>query len=71
MRSDHPVIGKIMDILNPIGLHIVGANINRKTNDNIQYAGLKINQQELLMSDIVKKLVISPNKDHIQISDIH
>ncbi|NBJ68838.1 MULTISPECIES: class I SAM-dependent methyltransferase [Clostridia] len=65
MRSEHPVIGKIMDVLNPIGLHIVGANINRRTNDNIQNAGLKINQQELLMSDIVKKLVISPNKDHI------
>lgn len=64
MRSEHKLIGKLMDILNPIGLHIVGANINRKTIENIQHVGLKIAKEDLLMYDIFKKLVVSPNKNH-------
>ncbi|MFO8086811.1 MAG: hypothetical protein R6T91_03250, partial [Bacteroidales bacterium] len=31
VRSNHKVIGKIMDILNPLPLFIYGANINRRT----------------------------------------
>ncbi|MEF2293413.1 class I SAM-dependent methyltransferase [Virgibacillus dokdonensis] len=64
MRSEHKLIGKLMDILNPIGLHIVGANINRKTIENIQHVGLKIAKEDLLMYDIFKTLVVSPNKNH-------
>ncbi|WP_254844055.1 class I SAM-dependent methyltransferase [Virgibacillus dokdonensis] len=64
MRSEHKLIGKLMDILNPIGLHIVGANINRKTLENIQHVGLKIAKEDLLMYDIFKTLVVSPNKNH-------
>ena len=61
MRSDNEVIGKAMDILNPIGLHIVGANINRKTIDNIEQAGMKVDSQERLMSSIMRKLILNPN----------
>lgn len=62
MRSDNKIIGKAMDILNPIGLHIVGANINRKTMENIKKAGLHVTSQELLMTSIMRKLFLSPNK---------
>ena len=61
MRSDNEVIGKAMDILNPIGLHIVGANINRKTIDNIEKTGMKVESQKLLMSSIMRKLILDPN----------
>ena len=57
MRSGNEFIGKI-----PIGLHIVGANINRMTMDNIKKAGLELIHQELIMTSIVKKLILTPNK---------
>ncbi|WP_319004477.1 hypothetical protein [Halobacillus litoralis] len=62
MRSDVEGIGKIMDFLNPIGLKMIGANINRKTMDNIEAAGLIVIQQERLMSSIMKRLTLFPNK---------
>ncbi|WP_347861994.1 methyltransferase domain-containing protein [Salimicrobium sp. PL1-032A] len=58
MRSDNPFIGKAMDFMNPIGLHIVGANINRRTMHNIQTAGLKVVDQQFLFSSIMRKLVL-------------
>ncbi|GGC82811.1 SAM-dependent methyltransferase [Thalassobacillus devorans] len=63
MRSDNEIIGKAMDVLNPIGLHIVGANINRKTMDNIKQAGLKVVKEDYLMASIMRRLILSPNKD--------
>lgn len=62
MRSGNEFIGKIMDMLNPIGLHIVGANINRMIMDNIKKAGLELIHQDLIMTSIVKKLILTPNK---------
>ena len=62
MRSDNEVIGKVMDFINPIGLHISGANINRRTIKNIENVGLRVIEEEMLMSTIMRKLKISPNK---------
>jgi len=62
MRSDKEVVGKMMDLLNPITVNIWGANINRKTLDNIKQAGLLIEQKEDLFYSIVRKLVVKPNK---------
>ncbi|WP_138417766.1 class I SAM-dependent methyltransferase [Aquibacillus sediminis] len=62
MRSENEVIGKMMDILNPITVNMWGANINRKTLDNINQAGLMIERKEDLLYSIVRKLVVKPNK---------
>ena len=56
VRSKKPFVGKIMDILNPIVVRIVGANINRDTVENIKKAGLIVNVEQDLMVDIVKHL---------------
>ncbi|PKR76647.1 SAM-dependent methyltransferase [Halalkalibacillus sediminis] len=63
MRSENEVVGKAMDLLNPIGLHIVGANINRKTMENIDKSGMKVENENRLMSTIMKELILSPNKN--------
>ena len=42
MRSEQPAIGKIMDVLNPMVVHMMGANINRRTVENVRQAGLEI-----------------------------
>ncbi|MYL55461.1 methyltransferase domain-containing protein [Pontibacillus yanchengensis] len=62
MRSDVEWVGNVMDILNPIGLNIIGANINRRTMENIEMAGLKVTHQEQLMSSIMRRITLSPNK---------
>ncbi|CQR47319.1 Demethylmenaquinone methyltransferase [Paraliobacillus sp. PM-2] len=62
MRSDNEIVGKLMDVLNPITVKMWGANINRRTMDNIKKAGLIIDQKEDLFSSIVRKIVLNPNK---------
>lgn len=59
VRSKHPITGLLMDLLNPLVVRIVGANINRNTVENLKKAGLKISIENDLMSDIVKRLICS------------
>lgn len=56
VRSKRPIIGSIMDLLNPIVLRLVGANINRNTVENLKKAGLNVEVEQDLMMDIVKHL---------------
>lgn len=62
MRSKKPIIGPLMDMFNWVSFYIWGANINRKTIENIQKAGLNIVKEKLLWSDIVKKIVLEKYK---------
>lgn len=39
VRSENPVLGKLMDILNPFVVRVAGANINRHTAENVSAAG--------------------------------
>lgn len=60
MRSSNPLIGKIMDILNPLTLYMFGSNINRKTMENLGKAGIKISHSENLMGEIFKLIIAGP-----------
>lgn len=64
MRSNHEAVGKFMDIINFIPLHIWGANINRKTMENLRKAGFKEEDIEYqdIWSDIVKLIEIRNKK---------
>lgn len=62
MRSENEVVGKMMDVLNPLTVKMWGANINRKTLENIKQAGLVIEENEALFSTIVRSLTLRPNK---------
>jgi ubiquinone/menaquinone biosynthesis C-methylase UbiE len=59
VRSPNPVIGKIMDILNPVVVRIMGANINRKTMENILAAGLEVELCEDLDKSGIFKFIIA------------
>jgi ubiquinone/menaquinone biosynthesis C-methylase UbiE len=54
VRSHRPLIGKLMDILNPFTVRITGANINRDTAGNIRKSGLRILEEKDLWLDILK-----------------
>ena len=59
VRSSQPVIGRAMDILNPLTVRIMGANINQKTIENVQLAGLVIQHIENLDNTDIFKLIIA------------
>lgn len=61
MRSENKVAGVIMDLLNPLTVRLWGANINRRTLDNIRCAGLTIEENEPIYGTILKKLIVSRN----------
>ncbi|KXS42903.1 class I SAM-dependent methyltransferase [Halanaerobium sp.] len=56
MRSQNELVGKFMDWFNWVSLYTWGANINRKTVENIEKAGLELVEVNDLMSDIVKEI---------------
>ncbi len=60
VRSDNPILGWLMDRLNPVSLHMIGSNINRRTVENVQAAGIDIQQVENVAGKIVKLIVARP-----------
>lgn len=62
VRSEKKILGLIMDILNPIVVNTYGANINRKTVQNVYNAGFGSIKVKDLYSDIVKNIVIINDK---------
>lgn len=60
VRSENRLLGKLMDILNPMIRSIVGASINRRTVENITKAGFEIISEENKGSHIVKKIKSRP-----------
>ncbi len=58
MRSPNPLLGAVMDFLNPLVVRMMGANINRQTVENVRKAGLEIEQiEDLGMGEIFKLIV--------------
>jgi ubiquinone/menaquinone biosynthesis C-methylase UbiE len=60
VRSDHPPWGKLMDWLNPLAVGLLGDNINRRTVDNVERAGLTLKQVEDVAGPLVKLIVATP-----------
>ena len=58
VRSNKKVLGPLMDLLNPVTVNTYGANINRRTVENIKKAGFHNVQVKNLAGDIVKKIII-------------
>lgn len=64
MRSPNPFIGFLMDALNPLVVRMMGANINRRTVENVRKAGLEIEQvEDLGVGGIFKMIVASVSKE--------
>lgn len=59
MRAPQEVIGKVMDVLNPLVVRVMGANINRRTVENVGAAGWSITQAEDLGMGGIMKLIVA------------
>jgi hypothetical protein len=63
VRIDKPIIGWLMDRLNSLVVHIIGANINRRTIENVRKAGLRIESiRHLGLMKMVKMISANPDK---------
>lgn len=60
MRPENFVLGLTFDVLNPMVVRMMGANINRRTMDNIRSAGWNVRIEENLSSDIVRWIEAVP-----------
>jgi len=60
MRPGNPFLGVLFDLINPMVVRMMGANVNRRTMDNIRKAGWKVQLMENLSSDIVRWIEATP-----------
>ena len=64
VRSPHRLLGALMDILNPMMVRMMGANINRQTVSNVQIAGLELVDVENLRLGGIFQLILARVYDH-------
>jgi len=57
MRSAEPRLGALMDLINPLVVRVMGANINRRTLDNVASAGLQVDSVVDLGAGDLYKLI--------------
>ena len=62
VRIDRPVVGTLMDFLAPLIVRLYGANINRRTVENVRAAGLQIDRVENLDDMGMFKLIFARSK---------
>ena len=74
MRVDKPVIGPLMDFVNPVMLRMMGANINRRTVENVKLAGLEIESVEDLAGTVLRLIHAHPvsngNYKSMQVAEV-
>lgn len=59
VRSQGKILGLIMDMLNPLVVNSYGANINRRTVENVEKSGFSRVEVADLFKDIIKKITIT------------
>jgi SAM-dependent methyltransferase len=59
MRHNNKVVGKAMDLVNPIVVGLSGPSINRRTLENIRQSGMEIESVENLALGGIMKLIVA------------
>ena len=63
VRVNKPMIGELMDLLDPFVVRLIGPHINRRTVENVKKAGLEIERvEELAPGGLVKLMVTWPKQ---------
>lgn len=64
VRVDRPaIIGRLMDLLDPLLVRMTGAHINRRTAENVRRAGLEVERVENLAPLGLVKLIVARPAD--------
>lgn len=60
VRIDDPgILGRLMDLLDPLVVRIIGAHINRRTAENVRLAGLEVERVDSLTPLGLVKLIVA------------
>lgn len=59
MRAEHPILGRVMDWLDPVVVRVLGAHISRRTVDNVRAAGPEIDTLEDLAPLGMVRLIVA------------
>lgn len=62
VRSDRPVLGRLMDLINPLSVRLLGEHINRQTIRHVQAAGLHVTGVEEFGYGTLNLITASPGK---------
>jgi ubiquinone/menaquinone biosynthesis C-methylase UbiE len=65
MKPGNVLLRMLFDLVNPVVVRMMGANINRRTMDNIKKAGWQILKEEHLSGDIVRWIEAKPSSSEI------
>ncbi|OLN28788.1 Phosphatidylethanolamine N-methyltransferase [Desulfosporosinus metallidurans] len=60
VRSDHKMLGTLMDLIDPLTVKMMGPHINRRTVENVKAAGLHINDVIDQKPKILKLILATP-----------
>jgi ubiquinone/menaquinone biosynthesis C-methylase UbiE len=60
VRIDRPVIGPLMDLVDPLAVAVIGTHINRRTVENARLAGLTVERVEPVRGDLIKLIFARP-----------
>ena len=65
VRIDRPgIVGKLMDLFDPLVVRIMGAHINRHTAENVRRAGLEVERvEDVAPLGLVKLIVAQPARN--------
>jgi ubiquinone/menaquinone biosynthesis C-methylase UbiE len=67
VRLDRPFFGWLMDLINPLVVRTMGANINRRTVENAKRAGLELESVENITGNgLIKLIDARPGKPAVQ-----
>ena len=68
VRINRPeAVGKLMDLLDPLVVRLMGPHINRRTEENVRQAGLKVERVDHLAPlDLVKLIVALPANGELE-----
>ena len=67
MRSENELMGKAMDLLNPLVVNTFGPNINRLTVENIRNAGFDTLDERYLLSSVFRIIVAKSARDYVRV----
>jgi len=60
VRIDRPVIGPLMDMIDPLVVGMLGTHINRRTVENARLAGLTVERVVPIRGDLIKLIYAKP-----------
>lgn len=60
IRIDQPIVGPLMDLVDPLVVAMIGTHINRRTVENARLAGLMIERVESVSGALVKLIHARP-----------